>query len=94
MKLNNLLFTGLVAVAGLSASASADGRNPGSLLLYPEFDNRSGDVTVLTVTNVADAEIDVEFMYIGVEGVDGAPVNWKAVSFSATLDSSYSTLSS
>jgi len=85
MKLNELLLTGLVAAAGLSASANADGRNPGSLLLYPEFDNRSGDVTVLTVTNVADAEIDVEFMYIGVEGADGAPVNCEEFNRTETL---------
>ena len=87
MKLNNLLFSGLVAAAGLglSASANADGRNPGSLLLYPEFDNRAGDVTVLTVTNVEDAEIDIEFMYIGVEGAGGSPVNCEEFNRTATL---------
>ena len=85
MKLNEFLLTALVAAAGLSASANADGRNPGSLLLYPEFDNRSGDVTVLTVTNVVDAEIDVEFMYIGVEGADGAPVNCEEFNRTETL---------
>lgn len=41
-------------------------RNPGSLLLYPEFDNRGGVVSLLTVTNVdCDGEdVDVEFVYI------------------------------
>jgi hypothetical protein len=43
-------------------------RRPGSLLLYPEFDNRTGDVTVLTVTNTAcginTPNVDVEFRYI------------------------------
>ena len=74
MNLNNLLFTGLVAAAtlGLSADAVSDGRNPGSLLLYPEFDNRAGDVTVLTVTNTTASEVDVEFVYIGVEGAGGS----------------------
>jgi hypothetical protein len=44
-------------------------RNPGSLLLFPEFDNRSGNVTLVTVTNTnceaTDAGVDVEFVYIG-----------------------------
>ena len=59
----------LTAVAGLgmASAAMADGRNPGSLLLYPEFDNRAGVVTVLTITNTdaAGDDVDVEFVYIG-----------------------------
>ncbi len=51
---------------------SINRRNPGSLLLYPEFDNRPGDVTVLTVTNTNcdftgnpfTENIAVEFVYI------------------------------
>jgi len=43
-------------------------RTPGSLLLYPEFDNRSGQITLVTVTNTncdgIDGGIDVEFVYI------------------------------
>lgn len=45
-------------------------RQPGSLLLFPEFDNRFGSVTVLTVTNTgvgipgAD-DVVVEFVYRG-----------------------------
>lgn len=41
--------------------------NPGSLLVFPEFDNRSGSTTLLTVTNTApDGDpIKVEFVYIG-----------------------------
>ena len=82
-----LLLSGLVAIAtlGLSADANADGRTPGSLLLFPEFDNREGDVTVLTVTNVDAAEVDIEFMYIGVEGVNGASVNCEEFNRTATL---------
>lgn len=59
-------------LAGLSSTVLAsNGRNPGSLLLYPEFDNRVGNVTVLTVTNVdtdmaADLHIKAEFVYVGV----------------------------
>ena len=44
-------------------------RRPGSLLLFPEFDNRVGDITVLTVTNVdcidsAGRDVEVHFVYI------------------------------
>ena len=44
----------------------ADGREPGSLLIYAEFDNRMGNVSVLTLTNVASSGADarVEFVYI------------------------------
>ncbi len=38
-------------------------RAPGSLLLYPEFDNREGVATMFTVTNVGDRDIQVEFVY-------------------------------
>ena len=41
-------------------------RRPGSLLLYPEFDNREGDLTLITITNAdcSGEDVDVEFMYI------------------------------
>lgn len=45
-------------------------RQPGSLLLFPEFDNREGDVSIITVTNTdctgggGGSDIDVEFIYI------------------------------
>lgn len=38
--------------ASLAASASARSSEPGSFLLFPEFDNRPGQVTYLTITNV------------------------------------------
>lgn len=67
--IHRLIFAGLV-LAGLSSTALASqGRNPGSLLLYPEFDNRVGTCTILTVTNVDVDEtndpIAVEFVYVG-----------------------------
>lgn len=41
-------------------------RQPGSLLLYPEFDNRFGIVSLITVTNSnPDDEVKVHFSYIG-----------------------------
>jgi hypothetical protein len=69
MSFHKIVLSGLTALAGLgmASHAMADGRNPGSLLLYPEFDNRHGVVTVVTVTNT-DAtgdDVDVEFVYIG-----------------------------
>lgn len=42
-------------------------RRPGSLLLFPEFDNRTGDMTLITVTNTdctANGDVDVEFVFI------------------------------
>ena len=69
MRFHKFVLSGLTALAGLglASDAVAGGRNPGSLLLYPEFDNRDGDVTLLTITNVADSgdDVTVEFVYIG-----------------------------
>lgn len=43
-------------------------RKPGSLLLYPEFDNREGDMTLFTITNAdcdsLGSDVDVEFVFI------------------------------
>jgi hypothetical protein len=69
MRFHNFALSGLTALTclGMASQAMADGRNPGSLLLYPEFDNRMGTVTVVTVTNTdaAGSAVDVEFVYIG-----------------------------
>ena len=77
--IHRIFATGLL-IAGLTSTALAShGRNAGSLLLYPEFDNRAGVVTVLTVTNVDAAEeaedIRVHFHYIGKYDVDGEPLD-------------------
>ncbi len=69
----------------LAGTATAGGRNPASLLLYPEFDNRAGDVTVLTVTNVDTADVLVEFKYIGVRGIEGVPLDCAEFNRQATL---------
>jgi len=42
-------------------------RAPGSLLLFPEFDNLAGVVTVLTATNAGEREVRTEFVYIDSE---------------------------
>ncbi|MFO1010158.1 MAG: hypothetical protein U1F29_08865 [Planctomycetota bacterium] len=80
MSINKFALTGLIALAslGMASKAMANGRNPGSLLLFPEFDNRGGDLTLLTVTNTntgvnadgSDGSVKVEFVYIGKYGHD------------------------
>jgi len=61
-------------------------RRPGSLLLYPIFDNRAGNVTLVTVTNencdttpiaggLAAGTVDVEFVYIGRYGPNNTDLN-------------------
>jgi hypothetical protein len=76
MRFHKFVLSGLTALAG-AGIAAADGRNPGSLLLYPEFDNRAGVVTVLTLTNTAVSVGDVqcEFVYIGRYGQEGQDID-------------------
>ncbi len=59
----------LVVLANLSKPVFAQRGEPGSLLLMPEYDNRPGTLTLLTVTNTAtDAyDICVRFFYISAE---------------------------
>jgi hypothetical protein len=58
----------------LSGLATADGLNPGSLLLFPEFDHSTGQNTLLTITNTnrdsTSGTIRVHFKYVS--GVPGA----------------------
>ena len=56
----------LDAQGGTDCSGDISRRSPGSLLLFPEFDNRNGVATVFTVTNTdAQAGTDVHFVYLG-----------------------------
>jgi streptogramin lyase len=52
-------------------------RHPASLLVFPEFDNRRGDITLLSVTNTAidGSDVDVEFVYIGRVSQGGQLIN-------------------
>lgn len=68
-----LLSTGPAAFAfAVSATAPANGQvsaqNPGSLLIFPEYDNRVGQQYLITVTNtnadLAGGSIHVEFVYV------------------------------
>jgi len=74
----------LVALATL-ASADHASRLPASLLIYPEFDNRQANLTLVTVTNtncdftpdqglLLAGTIDVEFNYIGKYDAAGNPI--------------------
>ncbi len=60
---NSLLAT--LVLAGVSGSAFAGTTQPGSLLLFPLFDNARGDETFLTVTNTnATDSVTIEYVYI------------------------------
>lgn len=82
MSINKFALVG-VTVFGMAAQAMANGRNPGSLLLFPEFDNRSSNLTLLTVTNTNDGQnadgsdgtVKVEYIYIGKYGQHYAELN-------------------
>lgn len=77
--MNHARFTylgpSILACLGMAGTALAGGRGPGSLLLFPEFDNRPGMATVFTVTNVkiesASPSVWAEIVYIGREGTHG-----------------------
>ncbi|MFT7484303.1 MAG: hypothetical protein ACI9F9_000143 [Candidatus Paceibacteria bacterium] len=74
--IHRFVIVGLMLATFSSSALAVQGRNPGSLLLYPEFDNRMGTVSILSVTNVDVDEthdpIDVEFVYVGrFDGPDG-----------------------
>ena len=60
---NSLLAALAVACASVPAMAECD--HPGSLLIFPIFDNSRGDETFLTVTNTSGTDsIDIEYVYI------------------------------
>ena len=81
MRLTQYALTGLT-ILGLASTVMANGRNPGSLLLFPEFDNRVANLTLVTVTNTNSdmtpvagnalaGTVKVEFVYIGKYGTAG-----------------------
>lgn len=65
----NVLRTVLVA-AVLLAPARAQLTEPGSLLVYPEFDNRPGHTTVVTVTNTQSIGARIRAHFIFVDAVN------------------------
>ncbi len=84
MSINKFVLSGLT-VLGLASAAMANGRNPASLLVYPEFDNRMMNLTLLTVTNTNTdftpvgtgfaGSVRVEFVYIGKYGQSGTTLD-------------------
>jgi hypothetical protein len=70
MKHRLLNLTLLIATAwiGSGREANAGVTAPGSLLVFPRWDNTPGTLTLLTVTNtnqdLASGSVDVEFVYI------------------------------
>jgi hypothetical protein len=85
MKASRFQLPGLTALSllGFAPNALAGGREPGSLLIFPEFDNRVGDVTMLTITNtntdfahdpstnLPRGTVKVHMIYIGVRDTLG-----------------------
>ena len=52
--------------AGQSCQDSIGRRKPASLLLFPEYDNRGGEVSLITVTNTnAQAGVTAHYIYVG-----------------------------
>jgi hypothetical protein len=70
MRSRQLQLTALIASAWLflGTASRADVTAPGSLLVFPRWDNTPGTLTLLTVTNtnqnLATGAVDVEFDYI------------------------------
>lgn len=55
----------LGGIACLGLTAHADGLNPGSLLIYPEFDTTSSHNTLITVTNTSPTlTVRVKYEYV------------------------------
>jgi streptogramin lyase len=58
------------------AECSTPERTPGSLLVFPFYDNLPGRTTLATVTNTSPTTpIAVEYVYIARESIDGAPLS-------------------
>lgn len=70
MKRRQLFPTAAIAaiVCALAAPARADGLKPASFLLFPEFNNQPGYITLFTITNVSGGfqagAIDVHLIYV------------------------------
>jgi hypothetical protein len=66
----------LAGVVLSAATAHADGRNPGSLLVFPEFDSTPGRATLLTLTDVnpdaASGNVRVELVFVNGTAATGA----------------------
>jgi len=99
MRPSHFLLPGMTALSlfGFAPNALADGREPGSLLIFPEFDNRVANVTMFTVTNtntdrthnpttnLPNGTIKVHFIYVGRFDALGNPLPCTEVNTEITL---------
>jgi hypothetical protein len=89
MKFNMLpLFA--AALLGQAAAAQGTLQEPGSLLVFHEFNNRHGVQNLITVTNTADGDattdtINVEYVYRARYGYDGQELNCLETNRTRTL---------
>ena len=89
MKFNVLpLFA--AAFVGQAALAQSPLQEPGSLLVFHEFNNRHGVQNLITVTNTADGDattdtINVEYVYRARYGFDGQELNCLETNRTRTL---------
>jgi len=66
--MNSRFLLGLLALFSISSVALAGGQKPGSLLVFPKYDNGAGSMTVLTVTNTHSSQsVRAHFLYINGE---------------------------
>lgn len=100
MKLNLLgpLGLGLLIIPFTASVSSADGRSPASLLVYPEFDNRPGRTTLLSVSNTNSESVSgavrVEFVYVNGSGPAATLCNETHLTVSLSPNDTLSVLSS
>jgi hypothetical protein len=91
--LYDLTIEGLTGGGG--GGCTSGKRNPGSLLVFPEFDSRPGSTTLITVTNTDGdftpvgtlyaGTVQVEFVYVGKYGPGGQPLECLEVNRTHTL---------
>jgi hypothetical protein len=71
-----ILSVACLALGMLSFDASADGPNPGSVLLYPYYNTAgSTQFAVMTITNTSAIPVTVRIVYI--DGATCLPVVWQ-----------------
>lgn len=63
-----------LAVIAVATAAHAEGRNPGSLLVFPEFNNTPGHHTMITLTN-ANHDASGTAMHVEIVFVNGSGPN-------------------
>jgi hypothetical protein len=62
-----ILAVACLALGMLSYDASADGRNPGSCLLFPNYNTGTDSIAVLTITNTGDETVALRLVWIDKE---------------------------